>query len=219
MAGVQCQICGRFNHSAITCYQRYNHASPSVNMAEINSFTNSTNLFVDSGATHHITNSLQNLDIAQDYTGGDEVNIGNATSISIRHTGSSQYKTLSGIFRLKNLLHVPEITRNLLSVHQFTLDNGVYLEFHPYDVYVKDRQMGRFLFKGFLKDGQYALPLKSARSTSVANISAFSAMKVPLSTWHSRLGHANNLVVNKILSTFHLDHSKDRNNSICQAYM
>ena len=110
-----------------------------MNMVETNSVSNSTNCFADSRATHHITNSLQNLDIAQDYTSGDEVKIGNGTGLSIYHTGSSQYKTLSGIFHLKNLLYVPAITRNLLAVHQFTLDNGVYLEFHPYDVYVKDR--------------------------------------------------------------------------------
>ena len=49
----------------------------------------------------------------------------------------------------------------------------------------------------------------------MANVSAFSAMKVLL----TRLGHANKLVVNRILSTFHLDHSKDRNKSIYQACM
>ena len=33
IACVQCQIYGRLNHSALTCYQRYNHASPSANIA------------------------------------------------------------------------------------------------------------------------------------------------------------------------------------------
>ena len=56
VAGVQCQICGRLNHSALTCYRCYNHASPTANVVE--SFGNPQGWYLDSGATHHITISL-----------------------------------------------------------------------------------------------------------------------------------------------------------------
>ena len=65
VASVQCQICGRLNHSAMTCYQRYNHATASVNVAEASfSANNSQNWLADSGAIHHVTNALNNLDIS-----------------------------------------------------------------------------------------------------------------------------------------------------------
>jgi hypothetical protein len=32
---------------------------------------------------------------------------------------------------LKNVLHVPQATRNLASVHHLTADNDVFLELHP----------------------------------------------------------------------------------------
>ena len=77
--------------------------------------------------------------------------------------------------------------------------------------------MGRLLFKGYLKDGQYALPLQSARSSGSANVSALSVVKVPVSTWHSRLGHANKVVVDRIISTCHIFHNQDSKDFVCDA--
>ena len=62
VAGVQCQICRKLNHSAMTCYQRNNLVIPSANIVE-----STQNWYLDSGATHHLTNSLNNLDISQEY--------------------------------------------------------------------------------------------------------------------------------------------------------
>jgi hypothetical protein len=32
---------------------------------------------------------------------------------------------------LKDILHVPNASKNLVSVHKFTYDNNVFFEFHP----------------------------------------------------------------------------------------
>jgi len=51
-------------------------------------------------------------------------------------------------FFLKNLLHVPGITKNLLSVSKFTADNKVFLEFYPDSCFVKDLSTRKTLLRG-----------------------------------------------------------------------
>lgn len=75
---VQCQICHRYNHSADTCRQRYNHASsPSANVASFYSGDLTDAWFPDTGATHHATPDLQSLDHAATYSGPDNLRVGN----------------------------------------------------------------------------------------------------------------------------------------------
>jgi len=49
---------------------------------------NNPEWFLDSGATSHITNNLDNLDVSIIYTSNERVLIGNGQSLSISHKGS-----------------------------------------------------------------------------------------------------------------------------------
>lgn len=49
---------------------------------------------------------------------------------------------------LRDLVHVPSITKNLASVHTFTCDNNVSVEFYPDKLLVKDLATKTVLFKG-----------------------------------------------------------------------
>jgi hypothetical protein len=42
------------------------------------------------------------------------------------------------VFTLSNVLHVPHITKPLLSVQKIYRDNNIYFEFHASVFYVKD---------------------------------------------------------------------------------
>lgn len=89
------------------------------------------NWYSDIGATHHLTSNLQNLNISsEEYSGQDQIQIGNGTGLSISHSGSTSLSLSRRQFLLKQLLHVPHICKNLLSVRQFALDNDVFFEFH-----------------------------------------------------------------------------------------
>ena len=80
---------------------------------------------------YHITNSLQNLDIAQEYHGQGEVRTTNGLCLIISLTGSSSFQIPTSTFKLRNHLCVPSVTKNLLSVQRFTRDNSIFFEFHP----------------------------------------------------------------------------------------
>ena len=62
-------------------------------------------------------------------------------------------------FRLNNLLHVPHITKNLLSVLQFAKDNKVFFEFHPNHRYVKCQDIEEIILQRIVVDnGPYKFP-------------------------------------------------------------
>jgi histone deacetylase 1/2 len=65
------------------------------------------------------------------YKGKDQIHAANGQGMSISHVGHAIVKTPSKPLHLKNVLHVPNATKNLVSIHRFTRDNDVFIEFHP----------------------------------------------------------------------------------------
>jgi len=100
-------------------------------------------------------------------------------------------------FVLKNLLHVPDITKNLLSVSQFTANNKVLLEFHPDSYFIKDLFTRRILLRGQLKDDMYVFSLGNHNFT--ASPQALLGERASFFVWHEHLGHPSTRVVSSIL--------------------
>lgn len=106
-----------------------------------NSQTNfDQNWYPDSGATNHITPNINNLTNRTNCSGNEQAHIGDGLGLKICHTRSAFFPSQfnSKILYLKQLLHVPQITKNLLSVSKFAFDNNVFFEFFPKSCYVKD---------------------------------------------------------------------------------
>lgn len=130
-------------HTALRCYQRFNHAfqqdsSPSLEAfaASPNPISN-LNWYPDTGATNHVTSDMGNLTIhADEYTGPDQLRVGNGQGLPIEHLETASLSYPHANFVLNNMLHVPLITKNLLYVSQFTRDNKVCFEFHHSHFYV-----------------------------------------------------------------------------------
>jgi len=95
--------------------------------------------YPNSGASHHITSDPSNFTSKANYNGSEHVKLGNESGLTISHIGSTTLSSLlnSSNFDLHNLLCVPNITKNLLSVSQFAKDNCVYFEFFPSHCNVK----------------------------------------------------------------------------------
>lgn len=115
--------------------------------------------FPDSGATNHVTNDLLNLNLSSEYSGGKKLALGDGFEMNIAHIGETILQSGSSLssrkIMLKNLLHVPNITKNLLSVSQFAQDNSVFFEFHLFSCFVKDQASKEVVLKGTLDNGLY----------------------------------------------------------------
>ena len=157
---------------------------------------------LDKGASHHIASDLSNLSLHTSYQGGDDVMIGNGTGLPITHTGSIKLPSSSRSLTLNNVMCVPSMKKNLISVNKLCKTNNVMVQMCPSDFRVKDLRTGETLLNGQASKGVYEWPTES--SSSFNNVLAFSCFKTSKSGWHSRLGHPNSQTLNHMISIFHL---------------
>ena len=112
------------------------------------------------GASFHVTGEPQNIKQFSHFDESNQIFIGNSEGLSIFVVVSSSFVPPNDskiTFKLHNLLHVPSITKNLLSVSQFVKDNLVFFEFHPYMCLVKSQGTNRVHLQGVVSvDGLYS---------------------------------------------------------------
>jgi hypothetical protein len=169
--------------------------------------------YPDTVATHHMTNNLQNLNLSsKEYTGQDQIRIGNGTGLPILHSGFASLSLSNRPFLLQQLLHVPTICKNLLSVHQFALENSLFFEFYSSHFIIKDCKIRRPIHQGQLNNGLYQrFPSKVPTSPS----QVFVGERTTSHRWHKRLGHPALRIVNLILSKFQLPVSTNKAHAPC----
>jgi histone deacetylase 1/2 len=123
----------------------------------------------------------------------------------ISYIGHSVLRTPQNSFNINDILHVPSASKNLLSLHRFTLDNHVYIEFHPFLFLIKDQATRRNLFIGPCYRGLYPLMHISNESSK----HAFITIKLSSSPWHRCLGHHIHLLFNKFLRKKKIDYTPE----------
>ena len=85
--------------------------------------------YVDPRATTHITNNPGKMTQITPYKGNYAIIVGNGEALRVLHISEARLKTRHRDLKLKNLLVVPEIKKNLLSIGQLTFDNLCSIEF------------------------------------------------------------------------------------------
>ncbi|KAF8392923.1 hypothetical protein HHK36_021163 [Tetracentron sinense] len=128
----------------------------------------------DSGATNHMTFDPSLLDQLAEYPGSDQVVIGNGKGLQITHIGNSSLCTSNTKLKLDDVLVVPGITRNLLSVARLTKDNHCSLEFFPWGYVNKDLRTRTQILKGLIRGNLY--PIAAHKSDHVV---AYFGTKAP----------------------------------------
>lgn len=130
----------------------------------------------------------------EDYGSQDHIQVANGAGLKIVQSGTSTLSSPSKSFVLNQILLVPDIQKNLLSVQRFCLDNNVFFEFHASFFLVKD-YLGNILHRGPLSNGLYNFSASLARLQP----QALSSVRVSANIWHRRLGHASLPVINKAI--------------------
>ncbi|KAJ0697300.1 putative RNA-directed DNA polymerase [Helianthus annuus] len=196
-----CNRCG-IAHLPSQCPNQNSGQSRSAPQANFTAFTDGASSSgstwkTDTGATHHATPDLSNLDNSEAYFGNDSLLVGNGSSIPIFRIGSSKIHSSNKIFNLSDILHVPKLKQNLLSVQKFCFDNDVFFEFHSSYFLVKDESTRTILLSGPSEHGLYSIRLPQLKTLPKV---AFTAVKASSDVWHQRLGHPHAQVFNSIVS-------------------
>jgi hypothetical protein len=131
-----------------------------------------------------VTHQTEKFQEINEYHGKNSLIIGNGKQLEIIATCSSKLKSLN----LHDILYVPNITKNLLSVSKLDADNNILVEFDKNCCFVKDKLTGKAILKGILKDGLYYLS-RIGRSPS--------AYIYVRENWHRILGDPNNNALTK----------------------
>ena len=124
--------------------------------------------------------------------------------MQIDHIGNGILPTPTKSLVLKNVLHVPSITKPLLSVKKLCRDNRCFFEFHDDHCFVKDQESWKTVLQGTSDLGLYKL---QGVSPKLLNASAYFAS---LENWHARLGHPNYSTVRKLVQQFSLPCSSNK---------
>ena len=177
-------------------------------MASATPYSPSTECWIsDTGATDHFTPDLANLPDSSLYHDPQLVSVGNGQQLPISHVGNAQLYTSSYLFKLRNILRVPSMAFNLLSVNKFCRDNQCSFYFDSDCFQIQDRLSGKPLYKGLSRDGLYplhgfSLPLRSSSPSfsPSAQAACLQAVRPTSSLWHARFGHPQDKVLRHLLT-------------------
>lgn len=224
-SNITCQICKKNGHTASKCYYRYtqpkNNGSSSsqenmciqVNtgfISEEPTFHIDVDWLPDSGATAHMTNDLSVLHDTSLYTGSDSVLVGNGNHLDISMVGTSALQTDTGTFTLPNVLYVPTLHRNLISVGKFTAEHSCSIEFLPWGYKINDLATKQLLAEGKIDKHLYPIIPKSAPCAQ-----AHVSIQASPTTWNCRFGRTSNSILQKMCFTSQIQLTFATSNSLC----
>ena len=125
----------------------------------------------------------------EQYVGKDKVIVGNGAPLSITHTGTSQP---SSNLKLLDILLVPHLTKNLLSISKLTKDFPFLATFIDSSFIIQNKITRTVVATGRCDDGLYVLERGNVAFISVLNKYVLTAS---YDLWHARLGHFNHSII------------------------
>jgi len=175
--------------------------------AQANEELTSQEWLADSGANTHVTAESSNLTNSQPFDGSDTVGVGNGAGLPIQHIGSSLvHSPTSSLhkFLLKNILHYPWASANLLSINKFCKDNKCWFALTDVDFTVNDNLTGTVLLHGPSESGLYPIKLNPSSLNKRSGFTALLGVKTNDMVWHQRLGHPSTSVFQHLIRSHNL---------------
>ncbi|XP_031281255.1 uncharacterized protein LOC116139730 [Pistacia vera] len=135
---------------------------------------------IDSGCTNHITTNLQDF-VNLDRAYHSKFKVGNEEFVDVKGKGDVVVQTKSSVKLIPNVLYVPEISHNLLSVGQM-LEKNYILHFQDQSCTILDSE-GSELIRVRLMGKSFPIRLKKPKPK------AYTAKVNEFELWHKRFSH------------------------------
>ena len=206
-----CWVCGKAGHKAQECRHRKDQTVTRTNQAHVHEFDDNlvvvvteTNMvsnvkgwWIDTGATRHICGDKNLFSEYKHMDDGEKLYMGNSFASNVEGKGNVLLKFTSGkVVTLTDVLHVPEIRKNLVS-DPILSKKGFKLVFES-DRFILTKA-GMYVGKGYLTEGLFKLnvlvtnTMNNKKNTSVYIVDSFVL-------WHARLGHVNNRSIYRMVN-------------------
>ena len=220
---VVCQICNKRNHTAIKCFNRFNHSFTADNLPQSFAAMKLSDIqdsawHPDTGATDHMTGNAGNLHSLTPYTGNDGVMVGNGNILPITHIGKATVGSGDSSIPLNDVLLVPDIKKDLLSISKLTSDYPLKFEFDGPGFVIKDRITQRIVARGRKQKGLYifdgGLPNRILDKDPTALFSN-RFRQVNKQCWHQRLGHPHQKIIDYLHSQKFITSSPSQLLDVC----
>jgi GAG-pre-integrase domain len=166
--------------------------------------------YLDSRASAHVTPDLNCFTSYTPYEGTEQLRVDDDSGLEISHTDSCYLGTNSQPLVLTNVLHVPTISKPLLSISKLVSNNDVVVEFNACSCFVKDRINQQVLLQGTLHSGLYTLSLSNNQPQ------ALSCDVVSFERWNHLLAHVSPSVLQYIVSSKQL-HCNSTKFQVCDS--
>ncbi|KAF3775973.1 Retrovirus-related Pol polyprotein from transposon TNT 1-94 [Nymphaea thermarum] len=170
--------------------------------------------YVDFGAAAHVTGDTGNLSSVFPYLDQGSVVTGDGSHHTISHIGNAQISMGHSSIPLKNVLVVPNVKKNIISVSKLIDDTHSFVEFTPSSAYVKNARTKKTFVEGTRKGDMYVLeeaPKMSKPYLSDSSFPSHSEVNVAEynkpSIWHGQLAHCSQSFVRSLVADGLLDKS------------
>eukprot|EP00253_Pinus_taeda_P029974 PITA_29974 len=141
--------------------------------------------YVDSGASSHMTGKKEFFDSLEESTYRSKIYLGDDSGYEIKGYGVIPVKLSNGkISHLKNVLYVPGIKKNLISVSMMT-DQDMKVEFFKTHCVIKDCR-NEIVATGMRVGRLYRLDAKSIPKRAMV-----AGRSIAEQLWHQMFGHLN----------------------------
>ena len=130
----------------------------------------SSSWIIDSGATDHMTHSPIRFTTYNPCPGNRKIVVADGSSVTVAGQGTVN---LQPSLYLKNVLHVPKLSTNLISIHQITKDLNCKVTFFSTHCIFQDQITGRMIGLAKERNGLYYLEDMSG-SVDKDNLLSFS---------------------------------------------
>lgn len=198
---VQCFECQGYGHFARKCPNRTqkprNAENSNVLYTSFHANASSDDWIIDSGCSAHMTMKKQSLLNLRDVK-NKSVTVANNSSIAVEGAGEVELELIvenkNSHVTMKNVLYVPDLCANLLSVNQMT-KNGNRVVFKNEKCFVYNK-LGDLIATASLVDDMYKLDIWKSPNVLLADetehkIESANIAKMDPMLWHRRLGHVN----------------------------
>lgn len=165
--------------------------------------------YVDLGAYSHMTSDHGNLHCCSPFNSSSfhSVIIGNGSFLPITHTSTHSVPTKFHPLTLRNVLVVPHIIKNLISIRRLTFDNHCPVKFDPFGFSIKDIPTRTEILRCNSSGGLYSMSPPSQ---------AFQAAATSTDLWHRTLGHPGRPSMSSLSRSCLIPYCHI-NSTICQA--